>query len=235
MSFALFVIASILIVLLIYSLVWVGWDFVINGQSYGLVTLTILVGVIWYVGSEIRKYNHERESYSKGLNAEFSVEAELLKVLGDEYAIYPDLNFEGCYGNIDFAVVGPSGVFVVEVKNNGWFVGFDWKSRTLTGNKYNKNALKTVKGRALALHKLLKAKTGADIFVKPVIIFNKYKKISFGTKPVDDVYVIGKEWINTLFTEFIKYKYPVERAVIEKELEALVQPTPQSTLPMRCT
>jgi len=81
-----------------------------------------------------------------------------------------------------------------------------------------KDFLKQVKSEALQIHNFLKQKTGLDIFVKPILVFSGYASMSFGLRPIDGVYVIGKSFLHEFFdkdpvADFSRFK--IEEALKE--------------------
>jgi hypothetical protein len=68
-------------------------------------------------------------TYKSGLDGEKFVENYLSKKLkSDEYSIFEDvLLLDGKKGNIDHILVGPTGIFVIETKNNKHTILFDGK------------------------------------------------------------------------------------------------------------
>lgn len=93
-------------------------------------------------------------------------------------------------GNIDKIVIGPSGVWTLEVKSQ--------KGDIVPPESFLKQAY----AEAKTLQDLIKAKLNLDINVQPVLIFsNKFAKVRFGFNKQRGVYVIQKAWLNKLITE----------------------------------
>ena len=100
------------------------------------------------------------------------------------------------------------------------FLKREIKSRPF-GELLEKDFLKQVKSEALSLHNYLKEELKVDIYVKPVIVFSR-ARLNFGLKPVDDVFIIQKQWIQKLLATHPFYRFPADRKLIEEKLKDLV-------------
>lgn len=122
-----------------------------------------------------------------GLEGENAVEKELKNLPSDFVVINKGLDTGR--GNIDKIVLGPTGVWTLEVKN------------------YHKNILsdKNLKqsyAEAKTLEGLINKNLGLNITAQPVLVFaNKYSKVRYGLKPQRGVYVIQITWLKKLLTE----------------------------------
>lgn len=163
------------------------------------------------------------DKFIDGRKGESAVYFEL-KTLPHEYSVFQDLHFNGQQFNIDFVVVGPTGVFTIEVKShrNGE-VHFKGQELTWNGQPFQeKNILKQAKGEAFALSNYLKEKLGKGVYVQPIIVFANYVKIHFGKHPVQDVIVVGKDWLNQIITESRQTLPANEVNKVSEVLEELV-------------
>lgn len=120
-------------------------------------------------------------------------------------------------GNLDFVVVGPPGVFLVEVKSHGGKIDFDGYGLTLNGRSFtDKDFLRQVHGQMWALRKYLEASLGAAPYIHSVMVFSsRYASLHFGYKPVNNVYIVQKDFLLGLFDQFPKYNFAVARERIE--------------------
>lgn len=188
--------------LFIFFIIVEHFNFFKNNTEATIILLGIfgLLYIIVNVVSE--KLFKKSDNFIDGRKGESSVYFEL-KRLSDEYSVFQDIHFSGQAHNIDFVVLGPTGLFAVEVKSHkGGEVNFNGQELTWNGAPFQeKDFLKQAKSEALALNKYLKEKIQKDIFVQPVIVFANFVKLHFGKKPVGGVYVIQKEWLNNLITE----------------------------------
>lgn len=135
------------------------------------------------------------DRYNRGWRGE-EVILDVLKTLSDNYTIFCDVNLYN-KGNIDFIVLGPRGLLAVEVKSHSGNITFE--NGRLLRNGYpfkEKDFMVQVKNEALGLNRYLKEKIQKDIFVKPIIVFsNKHANVKFGLNPINNVFVVQKEYL----------------------------------------
>jgi len=151
----------------------------------------------------------------KALKTEREVE-KILKDLSDEYSVYRNISFG--YGDIDAAVIGPTGVFAIEVKYNKGLISQDNKGHinVIDGIEPKKDYRRQVIGESLQLKKYLDKETGEKIWVFPVLVFpiaSVMKEIVLENK--NDNYkvpVLGKE-------EVLQYIYQHEKEYSLKKIE----------------
>ncbi len=137
------------------------------------IALFLILGVLGY------KTFKNSLSYLKGMNGENEV-YKVLKQLPQEYKVLHDF-VEGKRGNIDYIVVGPTGLWTVEVKN--------YKEQNIDNQFLEKN-LKQAYAEAKALSDHL------SLSVNPILVFTNPKtKLHFGLNKQKGVYVIGKKWL----------------------------------------
>ena len=110
-------------------------------------------------------------TYRSGLNGERKVIKNISDKLGSNYSLLNDVLLnDGKRGNVDHMIVGPTGIFVIETKNNQWIVTFDgyrWKG--IRGEpcgqaKYNTFRIKDI----LKSCEVFKEK---DLYVNAVVLF----------------------------------------------------------------
>lgn len=96
----------------------------------------------------------------------------LLRELPDTFHVFQDIkNINGLWGNIDFMVVGPTGVYTVEVKSHKGVIRFDGSRLTRDRWGFLKDFLKQAKRQSFAIHQFVQEKTGEYQFVNPLIVF----------------------------------------------------------------
>ena len=114
------------------------------------------------------------ERYSKGAEGERKIEESLKGVFDDSFILIGDLRLPGIRGNIDYVLVCPKGVFIIEVKNySGYIVceGDKWYKVGNTGLWYEISSIsKQVKFYAAYLGNFLR-KRGIKVWVNPLIVF----------------------------------------------------------------
>lgn len=148
--------------------------------------LKITITLIYFV---VFIYLYKKtDRFLSGLEGENDAEDELKNLPSDFIVI--NEGFDTGRGNIDKIVIGPTGVWTLEVKSH-------------KGNIFpSDNFLKQAYAEAKTLQDLIKAKLNLDIYVQPVLVFsNKFAKVRFGFNKQKGVYVIQKAWLKKLLIE----------------------------------
>ena len=166
--------------------------------------------------------SHQKKSgrYFRGWTGELSIQQELRK-LPDTYSVFPDIKLNKNTGNIDFVVVGPTGVFALEVKSHSGNINYRDGELVNNGRPFEKDFLRQAKGAALQIHDFLQDRLRAEIFVKPVLVFSGYAKMSIGLRPLNGVYVLQKQWLARLFENQTTYQYPLALEKLEEALKTV--------------
>lgn len=119
------------------------------------------------------------KAYWQGMEGERRVREEIEPLLKEGYEIINDLPANGF--NIDFVVVGPTGIYVIEVKNptkRSVNPKVQYQDEQIFINSKplkHKNPVTQARGNAAWISKLLKNVKNAEItFVKPVILFPEF-------------------------------------------------------------
>lgn len=118
------------------------------------------------------------ERWRRGLKGEKLIEKNLSGKLNDEYSLYSDVLLKDGErsGNIDHIVVGPTGIFIIETKNNEGIITYDcygWK-----GLVENKNPVFQVNRNMFRVKDVLK---NCEIFsdkmpyLKSIVVFSNPK------------------------------------------------------------
>lgn len=212
------------------GLVVIAWLF-ITLVSHSIMTsfFWIVVAFFLYVGimKFISRYGeHEIDLFHKadrGLMGENDVALELEK-LPDSYSVFRNVKLkEGL--DIDFVVVGPNGVFAVEVKSHRGRIGYDGKELTINSLPFKeKDVLRQAKREALDVHEYLSRQLNRDIFVTPIIAFSSdYASLHFGMKQVNHVYVVQKKWLLDCITKMSGAVSDCEK--INEALRSLIKET----------
>jgi hypothetical protein len=99
----------------------------------------------------------------------------------------------GNKGNIDLVVIGPTGIWTIEVKNQ--------IEKVIINDKYLKPHLEQAYAEKMCLQSYLK-QIGLNCPVTPILVYaNKRTRMNFGMRPLDGVYVIRKDWLVELITK----------------------------------
>jgi len=158
-----------------------------------LLTTVIFVKLVFILGKNIR--NH-----TIGYNAEIEI-LERLEQLPNNYYISRDPIVTN-NGNIDFVVIGPNGIFAIEVKGHAFKIGISENQLTYS-NKTNykgKNFIKQAKSGALKISNHFKS-CGMSYYVQPILTFTSARGLRLGKKKLDNTYIVRKEWLNEIILE----------------------------------
>ncbi len=136
---------------------------------------------------------------TRGLDGEYYV-LQTLKQLPDTYSVFRGLNLTGKH-DTDFVVVGPTGVFTLEVKSHRGTIRFNGKILTRNFFKFEKDVLWQALNETMELHSFIKQQTGKEVFINPILVFSNPKAyMHFGLEKMRGVYVINDKWIIELLT-----------------------------------
>jgi hypothetical protein len=138
-------------------------------------------------------------NFMKGDSGEMDIKYILEKFRG--YYCLSDLVIENS-GNIDSVVIGPTGIWTIEVKN--------LTERVIIHDKYLDEQINQAIAEKISLQNFLLQK-GIDKPVTPVLVFaNKRSRLNFGMVPQRGVYVIGRSWLEKLLKEHSTGYFPPE-------------------------
>jgi Nuclease-related domain len=137
----------------------------------------------------------------RGADGEASVRQELKELPFGFYHLN-DFNYNN-RNSADMVVIGPTGIFTIEVKN--------YYAREITcrndmllgdGRPLKKNVINQAYAEKKNLQAYLATVGMSNIPIYPVVVFtNRRTKIRLGPKPIKGVYVIGKAWIQKMILE----------------------------------
>jgi nuclease-like protein len=124
--------------------------------------------------------DRERMSWRKGALGE-SHTAETLKSLPDGYVLINDVTKK--LGNIDHVVIGPTGVYVIDVKNWNGTIKADGEGELLwNGRAPGKPAIRNMLRAVMDFQNKIKALTENEYFVRGLIVFPiAYVDADFGS------------------------------------------------------
>jgi hypothetical protein len=184
----------IILLYLIYGYVSINF-----GKSTSI--LRVIIAAILYVPFIlliklfIDKYFKEHKSFFHGRKGEYAIYYELLK-LPEKYLVFQDVKINKQEGNIDFVVIGPAGIFTVEVKSHSGKIEFNEAELLRNGKPFEKNILGQALSEALNLKDYLTEKGIKDVYANPVIVFsNKYASVRFGFNKLKNVHVVQKRFL----------------------------------------
>lgn len=133
----------------------------------------------------------------RGIEGEWDV-ADILNKLPRSHISLPNINLKR-RGDIDFVLIGPTGIWTIEVKSHAGNITFNGTELTRDEELFEKDFLKQAWAEACLVRDLLKQKFGQDFTVKPVIVFSSPDaEIKFGFNQINGIYVIGLRWLKKL-------------------------------------
>lgn len=188
-----------------------------NNSLSGFITFVIL-SIIFKIGYKIIMKDHflakgkNYQTWGKGAGAELNVKQSLEK-LGKDYKIISDFQTEK--GNIDFIVIGPKGIFVIEVKADKGIISYQNELLLVDGKPTIKDYLKQTMAEALYLSDLLNKKFNKKYFITGVL------ELPYGKIDLNSIHgQIRNIWIGGY--DFHKYVINKSRNfLLYKEIESI--------------
>jgi hypothetical protein len=115
-------------------------------------------------------FRNKTAELKRETDAETDVYNFLVQSLTEDYSIFPNLSFG--YGDIDIIVVGPTGIFVVDVKSNRGVATLNSsdKLNVLVGDKPHKNYRRQVIQETMQLKSHLDGKITFSPFIHSAIV-----------------------------------------------------------------
>lgn len=164
---------------------WLWWLWIVGA--------VILVNIFGLICVQLKKW-------TKGKYAEWDVE-DVSHKLPESFITITDI-VPGGIGNVDEVIVGPTGIWVIEVKSHAGKITFDGRELRRNGELFKKDFLKQVWNQVNAVRDILKRDLNKDFFIHPVICFSdRDAKLRLGLRPVKGVYIIGRKWLKRLILE----------------------------------
>ena len=144
-----------------------------NLWSFGWLVggVTIIVLGVKRLDKLADKQLHDSRKEEKGADGERDF-AKFLNELPDTYTVICDLDFADSYGNIDHLVIGPTGVFAIDVKRWSGNVTSDGKGELLlNGKPTDKPQVRYFTRRTMDLKDRIKALARLEPYVQCVFAF----------------------------------------------------------------
>lgn len=148
-----------------------------------LVVVAVLLKFLWSTIKTI-------QVRMQGAGGELGVRLTL-RGLDDRFRVLGSVVI-GNKGDMDFVVVGPTGVWVIEVKSHKGRIRVE-DGRLLRDNRpFDKDFLRQVWGATYALKDALKRRFPKQLHIQPVVVFSSpYAKLGVELNKADNAYVIG--------------------------------------------
>lgn len=161
----------------------------------GMEALFLAIGFLFIVKILeliIKKQDIGFKKARNGLDGEADID-RVLKKLPDSYSVFRCVKLrDNC--DIDFVVVGPTGVFTIEVKSHKGKIEFNGNELTLNGHSIReKNILRQAFAEAMDARSYIEKIINKEIYVTAILVFsNKKAFVNLGVGKVRNVYVIHK-------------------------------------------
>ena len=170
-----------------------------NPKIFTIIFLVLLSLFIFFDKLLDKKSNNLIEKNKKTWGQGAAAESALIKnlnVLGNKYKIINNIQNEK--GDVDLVCVGPTGVFVVEVKSQSGFIS--WNNEILrNGYPFKKDFIKQAQGEKYYIKNILKEKLGISCDVQGILEFPN-AKIDRQTinSPKENIWIGGRgfaKWV----------------------------------------
>lgn len=181
------------------------------------ISIILISFLLWWAAKD---RIHAAYCYKKGIRGESKVYFELMK-LSNEYTVIQDVKLPDQKWNIDFVVIGPTGIYAIEVKNIDGEIGYNEKFLTCKGKMMEgKNVIDIFNKEYFGLRKYLFNKTNEELFVNPLIVLaNQYPQVHFGCTPVvSNIRVFHVTKLIEFITSQAEYYYKVPRKMVEEKI-----------------
>lgn len=192
------------------TLPWI-WTIGTYSISSKYFLLTFLIITLLFIDSQIRHEKSILLRFHSGLIGESQI-GIILSQLSPEYYAFQDVHIPGHKENIDYVVVGPTGIHAIEVKNikGIGILGFNGDELTDHDKPFKSDFLRQTMREATSLNEYLIQNGLKDVFVNPILVFShRTAKVTFGILPKKGVHVIGYKWlIKMITTEPLTYSDP---------------------------
>jgi len=180
--------------------------------------LVLIFPVINFLDRLSDKQIRDSRKEEKGADGERDF-VKHLKDLPDTYTVVSDLDFADSYGNIDHLIIGPTGVFSIDVKDWTGTVASDGKGELLlNGKPTSKPEIKRSVRRTMEFRSRVKALTNLDPYIQGVFAFlHTHVEAKWGTTGA--VHCIRAEQIVEYITK-ARVKTPLPSADIPRLIAA---------------
>ena len=177
----------------------------------------LLLGLLFILGSLFLMYPYRK--YTSGLIGEKKVSTIFSETLGEEYSLQDDVTLDNMgRGNIDHIVVGPTGVFAIETKNNKGKIscyGDNWEG--VDGQPSRQVRINAVKIRKiLDISESFKPRAP---YVQGVVVFADNRAEFIERKPPENVKVVRIDGLADFIMNSLGKLSPREVESIEKVIQ----------------
>lgn len=165
-------IGLIIIIFALYFL-YVAILFIVGaGLQIGIGLGIGFIGIYILFSRRINKTIKKAKNYKNGNCGEDIVENSL-RILSDEYTVIRSVIIPGAKSDIDFVVIGPSGIFVLEAKSHSGSITFHDGWFYKNGIKVEKNFYTQTYSAKKHLEEYIQKTLGIKLSVIPYIVFSR--------------------------------------------------------------
>lgn len=205
-----------LVYLLFFAFTLLIAVWILSRQSYSLASVFVVAIIfgplLLATDSFMRKEESLMYKFRSGLIGEKVISDEL-RSLDANYTVFQDVHIPGKKENIDFVVVGPTGIHAIEVKNHHGRVEFNGNDLTINKKLFEKDFLFQSMREATSIHDYLVKNGVTNAFVIPILVFShRFASVRFGIRPVKNVRVIQYRWLVKMITSEPR-SYPDQQVI----------------------
>jgi len=195
---------------------------IFTGTQSVLYTMGILLVLVAVIKPLTDFFNKKSGQFGKGRSGENSVR-KVLEELPGSYSVFQGVVLDKHWGDIDFVIVGPTGIFTIEVKSHGGVIGFNGQELTVNTKQFSKNFLRQANGEAGALKRYFQKHLGLTMYIHSAIVFSHtFASVEIGSKMIERVYITEKNFLPSLLYSLPTFEYPLPREKIEELLKKTV-------------
>ncbi len=203
---------------------WLGWVLFYAFQLNWLFAALLLIPVAFILKDAHSIFDRSKTRLTdikRGASCEQRVFNYLSQSLPlDSYSIFSDVKISRS-GNIDFVVIGPTGVFAIEVKSREGTISSRHDLTFQPEGRKKKNFVKQTLNEAWDLHNYLSLHTHHDTWVTPVLVFASPKAFVLFDEHIkhDHVYIVSLEQLTRVILNSRQQLNPLRISVIEEALD----------------
>jgi hypothetical protein len=171
--------------------------------------LLLAVGVffaLWFGWSifrdsagHVRDLRRSQSRYLSGDRGELMVAEELAR-LPDSYAILPDVILPDKRGNFDYVVLGPNGIFLIEVKNHSGRIYASHEKLFSAKARFERDIVQQILNQRERLEEYLKPTLGEYQLVPILAFSHKFANVAV-KQPVRGVYAVHRFQLSEFITQ----------------------------------
>lgn len=172
-----------------------------------------MLGVYRLIDRKAWKWLYRAWNFEQGADGEARVAKELQK-LPDTYTVIQDVKLPSTKTNIDFVVLGPNGIWAVEVKSHRGKIAYNGNILLKNGYPFEKDILSQARAETKALTDYLQSHIDRNLYANGILVFSNPKTtMHFGEAPVREIAVIGILWFNRHILEQVNLETLTEEAI----------------------